>query len=188
VRRAASFALLLLLASASPARAEAPDEKTPTDPPVAIAVVSGVATTLLPMVLGATYTAAHQTDGARNVGVTVSGMGPVLAPIVAHAVLGEWKRAAAFAALPAACEIGIASFLTAQPDAVFHGTVGTRTLFGLLYSFDIFSGALGIVDAMMVRDRARFGAPRGTAGLLGSLVLSPSFGPGRAGLAIGGSL
>jgi hypothetical protein len=188
VRRPASFALPLLLVATSPASAaDPPDAPLRAEPPVAIAVVAGIATALVPLIIGGMYIAAHQDDGPRDVGVAVSGVGAALSPIVAHAILGEWKRAAVFGALPVASEIGLSVFLATAPDSAFHGTQGTRTAFGLLYTADLFGAALSMVDVMMARDRARSGAIRSAGGPL-RVVVSPAVGRGQAGIVLGGSL
>ncbi len=194
MRRAACLALvLLLLAAADPGSAAAagPDPPDPPrgDPPVTLALVAGMATAIVPLVLGALHTASASvnTDGPRDVGYAVGGVGPVLAPIVAHAVLGEWKRAAFFGAIPLAGEVGVCALIAAQPDAVFHGTTLSRTSFAVFYSLDIFGAALGLVDVMMARERLGGGAVRSAKGAP-SFVLAPSVGRGHAGLVLGGSL
>lgn len=189
MRRTASLVIALLL-GASPRRAGAgPVEPPPSaEPPVAVAVVAGLATTLVPLVIGVGFVAGQgqtaSTDGLRNVGFAVSGVGPALGPIVAHVVLGEWTRAAVFGAVPVAAEISLCAYVKAMPDAVFQGTATSRLGFGLLYSADIFGAALGIVDVMMARERARRRGPN----LLGGLRVVPSVGPGHAGIVLGGTL
>jgi hypothetical protein len=186
--------LLALLCAAWPrgaaASGEASEAARSAEPPVEVAVIAGAATALVPMVLGAMHIAAQPqtaaTDGPRNVGFAVSGVGPALAPIVAHAVLGEWKRAAVFGAIPVAAEIGLCAYLQAMPDAVFQGSKGSRLGFALIYSADLFGAALGMVDVMMARERARL--DRRGPDILGRVRLVPSVGPGRAGLVLGGTL
>jgi hypothetical protein len=143
------------------------------------------------MVIGGIHiaTAPTGTDGPRDVGYAVAGVGPALSPIIAHAVLGEWKRAAAFGAPTVASEIAICAFMAAEPDAVFHGTMGTRTAFGLLFSADVFGAAFGSVDVLMARERwlAR-NNKRAAWRPLRDLTLSPRIGRGQAGFVIGGTL
>ena len=166
MRRVASFALSLLLVAAAPRGAEA----APPDPPVVLALVAGVATAFFPLALGAMHTAGQNsnapTDGPRNVGFAVAGAGFALSPLVTHVVLGEWDRAAAFSAVPMASEIAIGTLLTLQPDTVFHGTVGSRTTFALLFTADVLGAAVSLVDVMMAGERAHPGkrrAPSSTA-------------------------
>ena len=189
---------LLLLASLSGAAwpkaaeaaplAEAPPAEAPRPaPPVTIAVVAGMVTALVPLVIGVSFVAAQNqvaaTDGLRNVGFAVSGVGPALAPIVGHVVLGEWGRAAAFGAPTVAAEVGLSVFMAAMPDGVFQGTPTSRTSFGLIYTADILGAAIGMVDVMMAHERAR----HGKSPLAGVRVI-PTVSPGRAGLVVGGAL
>src|SRR5438105_1225769 len=136
MRRTAAYALVLLAGAALSGRAAA--APAPTDdgpapplprrtPPVMVAFAAGIATALIPLALGATYTANASTDGPRDVGYAVAGAGFAMAPIVAHVALGEWKRAAAFGAAPVAAEIAIVSLVSAKPDAIFQGTTFSRT-------------------------------------------------------------
>jgi hypothetical protein len=195
VRRTAPFATALLLCASSARTAGAaplaPADPLPgAEPPVAVAVVAGLATTLLPLVIGVGFVAGQgqtaATDGQRNVGFAVSGVGPALGPIVAHVVLGEWARAAAFGAAPVAAEVGLCAYVKAMPDSVFQGTAGTRLGFGLLYSADIFGAALGIVDVMMARERWR--QERRGAGVLGGLRVAPRVSADHVGIVVGGAL
>ncbi len=155
-----------------------------------LALVAGVATALFPLALGAMHTAGENasspTDGPRDVGFAVAGVGFALSPLVTHAVLGEWERAAAFSAVPVASEIAIATQFTVQPQTVFHGTVGSRTTFALLFSADVLGAAVSLVDVMMVGERAgKRRARTGTLWPLPRIVLGP--GGGRA-LVLGGTL
>ncbi len=195
MRRHASFALAVLLAALASARSAAaapPDAPDPQErePDVTIALVSGVATAMLPIALGAIHTSSEPVKdyGARNVGFAVAGVGPALAPIVAHAVLGEWKRAAAFGAVPVASEIAISAFLQAYPAGVFNGTVGSRTTFGILYTADLLGAAVGLVDVMMAPERARERRASASRSRGIGLTLVPSVGPGHAGIVLGGAL
>lgn len=170
MRRAASSLLLVLLAAVAPrsALAAPPDPLDPPprpEPPVVVALVAGVATALFPLALGAMHTAGADpnalTDGPRNVGFAVAGVGFALSPLAAHVALGEWDRAAAFAAVPVASEIAMSTLFAARPETVFHGTVGSRTTFALLFTADVLGAALGLVDVMMASERARPGKRRG---------------------------
>lgn len=182
MRRPAALALVALLALAKSAAAAEPVRK----PPVVVAFVSGVATAMLPLALGALHTANATTDGSRNVGYGVAGAGIALSPIVSHVVLGEYDRAGIFGAAPVAAEIAACSIMAAKPDSVFHGTMFSRTVFALLFSIDFFGATAGLVDVLMVGDR-KPQAPR--AGLLPrDLQLYPMVGRDRAGFVIGGTL
>jgi hypothetical protein len=151
--------------------------------------MAGAATAFIPLVLGGVRAATASSPGARDIGYTVGGVGPALSPIVAHAVLGEWARAAAFGAPTVASEIGLSAYLAANPDAVFNGTVGSRTAFAIIFSVDLFGAAFGIVDVMMARERWLERQKKGSsASLLHDLTISPRVGGGQVGLALGGAL
>jgi hypothetical protein len=146
-----------------------------------------MATILVPMVIGVSFVTAQaqvpSTDGLRNAGFAGSGVGPALAPIVGHVVLGEWGRAAAFGAPTVAAEIALSAYLASMPDAAFQGTAGTRLGFGLLYTADLLGAAVGVLDVMMARERRRHGPGR-----LGGVHAIPVVSAGRAGIVVGGAL
>jgi hypothetical protein len=205
VRRPASFLLTLVLgATLFPARALAAENVPALDggglprpvspperrePPVEIALVAGALTSLVPMILGVLHTAGQspEADGPRNVGLVVSGVGPALAPVVAHVVLGEYRRAALFGSVPVAAEVGVAAYLAAMPGAVFHGTEASRFGFAALYTADLLGAALGMVDVMMARERAHLERRRGPD-LLGQFTVAPRLGPGQVAIVLGGVL
>jgi hypothetical protein len=193
VRRTALVVLASLAGAAwSPAAEAAPlaprSEVPPSvDPPVTTALVASMATILVPVVIGLSFVTAQAqvpaTDGLRNAGFAVSGVGPALAPIVGHVVLGEWGRAAAFGAPTVAAEVALSAYLAAMPDAAFQGTAATRLGFGLMYSADLFGAAIGVLDVMMVRER------RGRRpGPLDGVRVMPMVSAGRAGIVVGGAL
>lgn len=183
VRRSVRPVLLALTAIAVCETSAAAAE--PTEPPITLAVVSGVATALIPVGLGALHTANADTDGTRNVGFAVAGAGLALVPIVTHAVLGEWKRAAAFAAPGIAAEIAACVIMATHPDAVFHGTMFSRTGFALVFSADFFGAAASIVDVMLARERI---PARPRDGAIRDLIIAPRVGDGQIGLVVGGRL
>jgi hypothetical protein len=197
VRRSAFFFAVALggalwpgrVAAAPPEGADASGPPAP-EPPVALAVVAGVVTAFVPMVIGALHVAnaPTTTDGPRDVGYAVAGVGPALSPIIAHSVLGEWKRAAAFGAPTVASEIAVCAFVAIEPDGVFHGTVGSRTAFGLLFSADVFGAAIGIVDVMMARERWSPRGRRAARAPWRDVSFAPRIGRGQAGFVLGGTL
>ena len=152
--------------SAAPAR--------PGEPPVLVAVAAGAVTAMIPVILGGTHAATGETLASKNVGLSVAGFGLALAPIISHVVVGEWKRAAAFGALPTATAIGAAVLLASRDDAVFDGTTLSRSTFGALFSLTVFSSAPGVVDAALAGERAR--AP--------GLIVAPTLGKGHFGIGI----
>ena len=190
----ASAALLLASALLTP-RAAAADESAKAaarddDATGFMAFLAGAVTALVPVAVGATIADRGKDDAAKNVGLVVAGAGLALSPFTAHAVTGEWKRAVAFSAVPAASEIAISVLLTARPGAVYHGDKITRTTFGILFSVDVFIAALGVVDASLAGDRARDrAAPRPAKSAAPALrYLAPTVAGGGLGLTLGGTL
>ena len=183
---------MLLLAVLAPCRTARADEplsqravapaKRPK-PPVVIAVIAGLATALIPLGLGSMHTAGATSDADRDSGFMVAGAGLALAPIVSHLILGEWRRAAAFGAVPVASEILLVTQLSTRPDSAFHGTSLSRSAFGALVTFDLFGAAVGIYDAMLAGERAER-----DAATLSGFRLIPTFGPTRLGLSLSGTL
>jgi hypothetical protein len=202
-RAIASFLLASTLVASITSGAAAADPITP--PPVVapapiarddddstgfIAFIAGAVTALVPVAIGATIADRGNGDAAKNVGLLVAGAGVAIAPFTAHAVTGEWKRAAAFSAVPIATELGITALLTARPDAVYHGTKITRTTFGILFTTDVFIAALGLVDATFAADRKRDRALAAPAKSAAPTLryASPTVAGGGFGLTLGGTL
>lgn len=207
----AAASLLLasaLLASVAP-RVAAADESAPRATPAVItatpvqtardddddttglvALLTGAATALVPVAIGATIADRGKDDPAKNVGLIVAGAGLALSPFTAHATAGEWKRAAAFSAVPIASEIAICALLAAKPDAVYHGDKGSRTTFGALFSVNVFIAALGVVDATFAGDRKRerAAAPPAKSAAPALRYLAPTVAGGSFGLTLGGTL
>ena len=142
------------------------------------------------MAIGATIADRGKDDPAKNVGLLVAGAGVALAPFAAHAVAGEWKRGAAFSAVPVATEIGISALLAARPDAVYHGDKITRTTFGVLFTADVFIAALGLVDASFAGDRQQERAAHALAKSAAPRLryVAPMALGGGFGLTLGGTL
>lgn len=185
MRRPLAIALFSLAAlAASPVAASPGEGASAADPPVGVALAAGAATALIPLAIGASHTASSTTFPTRNAGMIAAGAGFALAPIVAHVVLGEWKRAAAFGALPLAGEIGIITLTTINPEAIFGATKGTRTAFAIMFSAGAFGAALGLIDVVFARERARERLPQP----LRNAAIAPMIGPSTAGLVLGGAL
>jgi hypothetical protein len=155
-----------------------------------VALLAGAATAIVPVAIGATIADRGKDDPAKNVGLVVAGAGLALSPFAAHATAGEWKRAAAFSAVPVASEIAICVLLAAKPDAVYHGDKGSRTTFGALFSVNVFIAALGLVDSTFAGDRKRERAasPPIKSASPALRYLAPTVAGGGFGLTLGGTL
>jgi hypothetical protein len=184
VRSPAAIALPFFLALAGPAAAQTVSPATPIasaparKPPLFAAMLCGVGTALIPLALGATYTATAHTDAGRNLGLQVAGVGPALAPIAGHLALGEWTRAAAFGAAPVLGEIGMVTYMHLKPQATFHGGDGDLAIFATFFLLDLLGATVGLTDVALVDERVK--QPR--------ITLAPLASGGRFGIAIGGSL
>lgn len=148
------------------------------EPNVGAALLAGMATSLIPLTFGGVLASSGTENPEKNAGLLLAGAGFALAPLVSHAVLHEWKRGLLFSLLPAASEAATAALLSARTDAVFQGTTLSRTTFALLFSIDVFGSAIGLVDVMMAKDRAR---GRG-------ILFAPTLSRSQIGFTLGGPL
>ena len=145
---------------------------------MAAALLCGVATALIPLGLGAAHAAKATTDGGKNLGLEVAGVGPALAPIVSHLVLGEWARAAAFGAVPMAGELGMVAYMHVKPKATFHGGDPALALFATFFLMDLLGATVGLTDVALAEGRST--PPK--------ITVAPMAFGGRYGLSLGGNL
>jgi hypothetical protein len=165
------LAATLLLADARQADAADPDT---LEQRTTMTLVAGGALELVPFAVGGTMIASTGDAGVRRAGVDVVSLGFVLAPLVAHGLMDEWGRGAAFAAPPLVCGVSVAVLMQVPQGDVLGpdlGTATTRVPFWALVSAALVSSAIGLVDAAFAPARARR-----------SLYVAPS--PVRSGLAI----
>lgn len=141
-------------------------------------LLAGVTTAVLPLVIGSTRAATGATFAAKNKGYEVAAVGLTLAPIMAHVAVREWKRAAIFGILPAVGTIAMTALLETKEQAAFRGTTVSRSTFVGLFTFTLFSSALGIVDVTFADKRA--------AGTGGGFIIGPGIAGGRYTLEVGG--
>jgi hypothetical protein len=174
-----TLALLSSLArAAGPDEARASSQAPIAEPNEGLALMTGAAAAIIPITLGAALMSSGKTSAEKNLGFAIAGAGFGLAPIVSHAVLGEFRRAALFGALPALSEIGMVAVMASREDAVFHGSTLSRTTFGVLFCVDVVFSMIGLIDAAMAGDRAR---GKG-------FILAPSIAHDRIGLTASGAL
>jgi hypothetical protein len=174
VRFATLGLALATILAATPVRAETPD--------AGLAILAGSATALAGFAAGGLLLG---TSGDRNqtnnLGwMTIQG-GFVLAPLSAHAVVGEWGRGALFAAAPAAMWAGSMSLVQYAPNVVAHGTLEEQRVLWGLFGVAFFSSAVGVVDAVFAPRRATPSAP-------GEVRVAPTAVAGGAELAVQGTL
>ncbi len=146
------------------------------------ALIAGATTIVLPLAVGSTFIAQGDTLHIRNLGVGIIEGGLVLAPFVAHAAVGEYRRGLAFSAIPATFAVGTATLLSFVPDTIDGGKLHIQYIFAATLIGAFLGATIGVVDAMLVGDRAadRARAPR--------LSLAPMISQHQVGIALGGSL
>jgi hypothetical protein len=166
-RRTFAWALPIAFAASS-ASADEPD--------VGLGIVTGAATMVAGFGAGAVVVATSgEHDATRNdAGWLTMESGFLLAPIVAHGVVGEWGRGLWFAAVPAACIGGSVAVFGIDEQAVRHGVLSEQRVLWGLFSAALFAGAAGVVDVAFAGDRA--------------VTVAPTVGDGRYGLEIWGPL
>jgi hypothetical protein len=98
--------------------------------------------------------------------------GFALAPLTAHAVVGEWDRGAVFAVIPAAATVSSVPIFAASPAAVERGTIETQRAMWSLFVAGLVSAAAGVVDVAFAPGRVR---------------VAPVVGPGTASIVAGGA-
>jgi hypothetical protein len=180
---ASASACVAILAAAAPARAQAPlAQAEPRDGTAAF--LAGATSAFAGFALGSTLVAVAGDDPTRtNVGWLVMEGGFVVAPLAAHAMVGEWARGALFAALPAAAMAASLAPLLEQPrGAVDHGSIEEQRVMWSFFGVSMLASAAGVVDAALPRGLF----PRRSA--LRGLRLMPAVGASQAGLMLGGAL
>jgi hypothetical protein len=172
VRQAAAGAALACACSFLSARAAAADDDARTEKNLAesseardsaldgrttIAFVTGSLLAAVPFGIGATITSSSHEIETNNAGVITLQSGFLVAPMVSHAIVGEWGRGAIFSILPALSSAGMAALLASTPTAVTHTTLETQRYFYLLVTGSVVGGTIGVVDSLRApaRERAR---------------------------------
>ena len=115
-------------------------------------------------------------DSANNAGWMTLQAGFVLAPVASHAVVGEWGRALAFGATPAAAMGGTGALLAIHPAAIAHGELAEQRVLWSLFGLGLLSSAVGVVDAALWK-------PRST-----TVTAAPVVGSNQVGLELRGTL
>jgi hypothetical protein len=115
-------------------------------------------------------------DFQNNAGWLTIDAGFSLAPLVSHALVGEWTRALVFTAPPVAVSAGSATLLAIHPATIEHGELSDQRVMWSLFGIGLLSSVVGVVDAGLAKGRAR------------EVAIAPLIGPGHVGLRIGGIL
>lgn len=155
-----ALSLLLALGSAAaepslslPARPAAP---APVDLPVGLSLAVGAATALVPLIVGTALVSIEGPLAERRAGIGVMVAGLALAPIVSHLIVGEWRRALGFGAVPVAAAAVMAVLLTQQDDVITDlGTPASRVPFVVVLCASLFASGVGLVDSALAGQRAQ---------------------------------
>lgn len=150
---------------ATPARAD--------EPPQAVAVLVGASTALVPFGVSATLLSRQGGLQDPRAAVFTLSAGLALAPIVAHAIVGEWDRAAIFGAVPVASAAGVVAVFSLRPDTFRKADRVARVSAGTLLTLLILSSGVGVIDCFFATERA-------------DVALVPSLDRGVASLSVGG--
>jgi hypothetical protein len=161
------MAALMLVAHAS--RADKPEP--------ALAFFAGASVLLAGFAVGGTLLAtSHANETRDNVGWLTIEATFAAAPLVSHALGGEWGRAAVFSAPPVAALGGTAALLAIDSGAIGHGELVEQRVLWSLFGIGLFSAAIGVVDSTFAGKR------------LGAVALAPVIGAGQVGVKVGGTL
>jgi hypothetical protein len=167
-----------LLAVAAPSRADPPD--------VGLALLTGSATAVAGFAAGGILLGTSgDRNGPNNAGWLAIQTGFTLAPLTAHAVVGEWGRGALFASVPAAMWGGSAAMMAYAPDIVAGGTLEQQRILWGFFGVAFVSSVVGVVDVTFAGRRWKANA--GAASTHG-LRLAPLATAGGTGLVLGGTL
>lgn len=161
---------------------ETKEDEEPSRP--ALGLAAGAALSFVSLAGGTTALVRSETRVGKNRGLLLGQGGLCLAPFLAHAVVGEWGRGALFSILPLLAEGGMIALTTKAPDIVTTGPAPEQLAFIALLATSIFGAGIGVVDVAKADERAAARKRRALEGL----QLTPIFGRGLGGLAVGGWL
>ncbi len=146
------------------------------DPPVGLAVGTGAGVGLVTLLAGGVLYSTNNDDGLRRTAAYVIFGGLVVAPVVAHLVLREYKRAAIFGALPLAAFLANAIVFAVDPKVTTFGSPTTRVTFGVALTAATVGATVGLVDCFAAGERWRKRHP---------VMLAPTVSRNAGGVALG---
>ncbi len=168
---AAAFLALSLVTSFG-ARAAADELDRGPDPGAAFLV--GAATEAAGLAVGGSMVAMDKGYGPlAKTGFLVLEGGFVLAPILAHGVVDEWRRGALFAILPTVALGATITLFSVAPGAVTDQDLGEVRVLWSMVTVGMLTATAGVIDATFVRSR--------------TIHVTPTATRSSAGLSIGGT-
>lgn len=146
--RVGLFALLL----AQPALGSSWGEDEPA-PRAPRALVTGIGIAGASLAYGGTLLTINDSLATKHTGLAVMHTGLALAPLLAHGVVGEWGRGAAFSVVPAAGGLGMAILLEKRPEAPIKGKEKSQRYYPVLIAVSVIGSAVGVFDAALCDGR-----------------------------------
>lgn len=143
-----------------------------------LSLSTGTALALGSLAIGGVVLATEQTNAARKAGAFTIVSGLALAPIVSHAIAGEWGRAALFGVLPVAGATAAIVVIESAPVLQGHGVLSQRRFLTACYTITLLSAAIGLYDSLNAAERARER----------QIAIAPWFERGGVGAWVGGAL
>jgi len=117
------------------------------------ALVTGIGIAGASLAYGGTLLTVNGSLATKHTGLAVMHTGLALAPLMAHGVVGEWWRGAAFSAVPAAGGVGMAILLAKRPEAPIKGKEKSQRFYPVLIAASVIGSAVGIFDAALCDGR-----------------------------------
>ena len=147
----------------------------------ALALLAGGGVTFVSLATGGLMIGRGQHEFVKNAGLLGAQSGMVLAPFVAHAVVGETKRGVWFS-LPLLVPVATNSVLTGlYPSIIKRAPAGIQYATFIAFTLSIVGGTFGVLDAVRVNERR----PKRAAS---SFSIVPLLGDNTAGAMVSGSL
>lgn len=153
------------------------------EPNVEAALLAGGVTIVAPLSAGSALVANGTDLHVENVGLGIAEGGLVLAPFLAHLMVGETRRGLVFSAPPAVFALATATLIAFVPDTIEGGKLHIQYLFAASFIGALLGSTIGVVDAAFAPARARERAAHAP-----HVTFVPMLARGQLGLAIGGAL
>ncbi|HEV8550706.1 MAG TPA: hypothetical protein VGQ57_16790, partial [Polyangiaceae bacterium] len=120
---------------------------------VSRALVTGIGIAGASLAYGGAMLTVDRTLASKHSGLAVMHTGLALAPLMAHGVVDEWWRGAAFSIAPALGGLGMAALLAERPDAPIKGKQKSQKIYPVLITVSVLGSAVGIFDAALCDQR-----------------------------------
>jgi hypothetical protein len=186
MRQTGAAGILLAALVVCPPPAADEDARNEQTDESAIALFAGAGVTFASLATGGLMIGLSDHELVKNGGLLGSQAGMVLAPFVAHAVVGETKRGVWWS-LPLLAPLATNSVLTGlYPTIIKRAPAGIQYATFISFTISIVGGTLGVLDAVRVGERRPKTSLRKESASSWSVV--PMVGGGTAGAMLSGSL